>query len=87
MSLNTHMNKERIQITIDEEVIKEFRERFVRRKGDLSNKIQNLMIVANKGLFSERGLSEEDRQLLDRVVKKLNLDKKQENDNKEEKAE
>ena len=35
--------KIRIDVTIEDKLINEFRERFVRKKGDLSNKIEELI--------------------------------------------
>jgi len=35
--------KQRIDITIDGKILDKFREKFVRKKGDLSNKIEELI--------------------------------------------
>jgi len=42
------MNKTRIDLHIDHKVEKKFREKFVRKKGDLSKKIEELMIKSLK---------------------------------------
>ena len=42
------MKKGRIHITIDKDILDEFRENFIRKKGDISEKIQKMMIKENK---------------------------------------